>query len=447
MSTTTSRLGERKTLASIEGLSFRYPDAQRDAVKDFSLDIGEGEVVLLAGPSGCGKSTLLRCVNGLIPHMYPGDYRGRVSVGGLKVAETPMGTLSQNVGFLFQNPENQIFMFSVERDVAFGLQNLSVPRGEMRSRVDEAMRLLGVSDLALRAPHELSDGQKQRAALAGVIAMRPKLIILDEPTSLLDPKTALEVVSLIERLNRELGITFIVVEHRLELAHPRRPQAGRDGRRVKGDGRGPPGRPRGGTGRVLWGGRPSHLEALQLALEGRHQAPQGPRDARGDGRGAEPAMTLIEFRDVSFVHRTGVTALSDVSLTIGNGETIAIVGENGAGKTTLVRHTNGLLKPTKGAVLVDGVNTRETTTATLSRKVGIAFQNPDHQLFSESVENEVRFAMRNFGFAEELVLKRLDWALNFFGLEQYRKSSPLVLSGGRRRGSPSPASSRGTRRS
>jgi energy-coupling factor transport system ATP-binding protein len=144
-------------------------------------------------------------------------------------------------------------------------------------------------------------------------------------------------------------------------------------------------------------------------------------------------LTLIEFRGVSFVHKTGVTALSDVSLTFGKGETIAVVGENGAGKTTLVRHINGLLKPTKGDVVVDGVDTRKTTTATLSRKVGIAFQNPDHQLFSDTVENEVSFAMRNFGFAEELVAKRLDWALTFFGLEQYRKSSPLVLSGGEKK--------------
>ena len=128
-----------------------------------------------------------------------------------------------------------------------------------------------------------------------------------------------------------------------------------------------------------------------------------------------------------------MTALSEVNLTLGKGETVVIVGENGAGKTTLVRHANGLLKPTKGSVLVDGVDTRETTTATLSRKVGIAFQNPDHQLFSESVESEVSFALRNFGFADELVAKRLEWALNFFGLEQYRKSSPLVLSGGEKK--------------
>ena len=144
-------------------------------------------------------------------------------------------------------------------------------------------------------------------------------------------------------------------------------------------------------------------------------------------------MTLIEFRDVSFVHQTGVTALSDVNLTVRKGETVAIVGENGAGKTTLVRHTNGLLKPTKGSVLVDGVETRQTTAAALSRKIGIAFQNPDHQLFSESVESEVKFAMRNFGFPDSQISERLDWALDFFGLTQYRKSSPLVLSGGEKK--------------
>jgi energy-coupling factor transporter ATP-binding protein EcfA2 len=220
ITSTGNRLDDRKAIASVDHLSFRYPDSERPAVWDVTLEIGEGEVVLLAGPSGCGKSTLLRCINGLIPHMYPGDYKGSVTVDGLSVAETPMSALAQNVGLLFQNPENQIFMFSVERDIAFGLQNLSVPRAEMRARVDETMRLLGVSDLAHRAPHELSDGQKQRTALAGVIAMRPKLIILDEPTSLLDPKTALEVVSLISKLNRELGTTFIVVEHRLELLVP-----------------------------------------------------------------------------------------------------------------------------------------------------------------------------------------------------------------------------------
>ena len=201
----------------IDRLSFRYSDSPRRVVSDFELAIPEGEIVALAGPSGCGKSTLLRAVNGLIPHMYSGEYSGDVLVAGKSVKGSGMRDLSQKVGFLFQNPENQIFMFTVERDVAFGLENLGVPRGEMRERVDEAIRLLGITDLAQRAPHELSDGQKQRVALAGVLAMRPRLVILDEPTSLLDPKTASELVELVGRLRRELGTTFVVVEHRLDL--------------------------------------------------------------------------------------------------------------------------------------------------------------------------------------------------------------------------------------
>jgi energy-coupling factor transport system ATP-binding protein len=204
-------------ILEIQGLNFRYPDSTRQAVVNFDLAVPEGEIVVLAGPSGCGKSTLLRTVNGLIPHMYGGDYSGDVRVGGASVKSSTMTDLAQKVGFLFQNPENQIFMFTVERDVAFGLENLGVPRPEMRSRVDESMALLGIGDLALRAPYELSDGQKQRVALAGVLAMRPRLVILDEPTSLLDPKTAAELVALVAKLRVDLGMTFLVVEHRLDL--------------------------------------------------------------------------------------------------------------------------------------------------------------------------------------------------------------------------------------
>ena len=186
-------------------------------MRDFSLLVNDGEIVILAGPSGCGKSTLLRAVNGLIPHMYPGEYSGEVLVAGTSVKDSAMRDLAQKVGLLFQDPENQIFMFSVERDIAFGLENLGVGREEMRERVDGAMRLLGISELAARAPHELSDGQKQRVALAGVVAMDPKLVILDEPTSLLDPKTALGLVELVAKLRRETGTTFVIVEHRLDL--------------------------------------------------------------------------------------------------------------------------------------------------------------------------------------------------------------------------------------
>ena len=420
-------------LARVENLSFRYADAERWALRDVNLDINAGEVVVLAGQSGCGKSTLLRCVNGLIPHMYPGEYSGDVTISGDEVASTAMGLLAQKVGLLFQNPENQIFMFSVERDIAFGLENLGLPRPELRTRVDEAMRLLGISQLALRAPHELSDGQKQRVALAGVIAMRPRLIILDEPTSLLDPETASDLVSLVNRLNKEEGITFVIVEHRLELLVP---IADRiivmDRGRIEMDGR---------TADVLDDPRcvragnihPPSLPALRAVEEARRRPAKAAHEPGGARQGAERALTLIEVKGVSFTHQNGVKALDGVSLSVGRGEFVAIVGENGAGKTTLVKHLNGLLKPATGSVTVDGQDTRSVSTAQLARKVGIAFQNPDHQLFSDTVENELSFALRNFGFDEVRIEERLTWALEFFSLQQYRRSSPLILSGGEKK--------------
>ena len=204
----------------VEEYSFTYEGTERRALSDISLSIEEGEVVVIAGASGSGKSTLLRSLNGLIPHVYRGNYEGEVWVDGMLVKETPTHVLATRVGFVFQNPENQIFMFTVERDVAFGLENLGYPQQEIRRRVDWALEMLGLSELRKRAPHELSDGQKQRVAIAGALVLEPKILILDEPTSLLDPETAFEVVKLVDELNRKLGLTVILVEHRLELVAP-----------------------------------------------------------------------------------------------------------------------------------------------------------------------------------------------------------------------------------
>jgi len=204
-------------LISITDLSFRYFGSKAPVLEKINLQIAQNEIVLIVGHSGSGKSTLLRAINGLIPHQHNGDYSGDVTVDGLSVPRTSMSKLALRVGYIFQNPENQIFMFSVERDIGFGLENLGLPREEIRQRVDWAMDLLKIRDLALKAPHELSDGQKQRVAIAGVIAMRPKILILDEPTSLLDPFTARELVQLVLKVRQELGMTILIVEHRLDL--------------------------------------------------------------------------------------------------------------------------------------------------------------------------------------------------------------------------------------
>jgi energy-coupling factor transporter ATP-binding protein EcfA2 len=210
------RSGISKTV-EVRNLSFKYFGTTSKVLDSVNLAINDREIVLLVGHSGSGKSTLLRAVNGLIPHQHSGEYEGDVLVNGLSVPRTSMSKLALNVGYIFQNPENQIFMFSVERDIGFGLENLGLPREEIRDRVNWAMDLLNIRSLALRAPHELSDGQKQRVAIAGVIAMHPKVLILDEPTSLLDPFTARELVQVVRRLREELGISVLIVEHRLDL--------------------------------------------------------------------------------------------------------------------------------------------------------------------------------------------------------------------------------------
>jgi len=174
--------------------------------------------VILTGPSGCGKTTLCRCFNGLIPHFYQGTLEGEVQILELNITEHPIHELATHVGLVFQNPENQLFALSVEKDVAFGLENIGVPREEMQRRVNWAMETVGIYDLRERAPHELSGGQQQRVAIASIIAMRPEVMVLDEPTSFLDPVGAEKIFEVIEELNRTLGITVILVEHRLDLA-------------------------------------------------------------------------------------------------------------------------------------------------------------------------------------------------------------------------------------
>jgi energy-coupling factor transporter ATP-binding protein EcfA2 len=198
-------------------LSFTYTGASKPSIEDISIGIAPGEFVVLTGPSGCGKTTICRCLNGLIPNFYSGDFTGELIVDGMSVKQHTTAELAPHVGMVFQNPENQLFSLSVERDVAFGPENLGLSREETRKRVDWALDVTGISRLKDKPPYELSGGQQQRAAIAAVLAMQPKVMILDEPTSFLDPKSALEILEVISDLNKKLMITIILVEHRLDI--------------------------------------------------------------------------------------------------------------------------------------------------------------------------------------------------------------------------------------
>jgi energy-coupling factor transporter ATPase len=204
-------------LIETKNLTYTYPGTSKPSIHDVSIKIEKGEFVLITGPSGCGKTTLCRCFNGLVPHFYQGEIKGEITVAGINTLDHHTYEIAKHVGLVFQNPENQLFALSIEKDVAFGLENIGTPREEMRKKVDWALHQTGIYDIRERSPHEISGGQQQRVAIAAVLAMEPDIIVLDEPTSFLDPLSAEKIFEVIYKLNKEQGITVILVEHRLDL--------------------------------------------------------------------------------------------------------------------------------------------------------------------------------------------------------------------------------------
>lgn len=204
-------------MIEVKNLTFTYTGSNKPAIKNINFSIDQGEFVVITGPSGCGKTTLVRCFNSLIPSFYRGEISGKINVLNLDASKSNTSTLAKKVGFVFQNPENQLFSLSVERDVAFGPENLGLKRDETRQRVDWAMNIVGIEDLRETAPYELSGGQQQRAAIACVLAMKPEIIVLDEPTSFLDPLSSYQILEAIAELRDTVGITIILIEHRLDL--------------------------------------------------------------------------------------------------------------------------------------------------------------------------------------------------------------------------------------
>jgi energy-coupling factor transporter ATP-binding protein EcfA2 len=205
-------------IIEVRNLTFKYANSDKPSLYNINLSIDKGEFLLITGPTGCGKTTLCKCLNGLIPNSYNGDFNGEVIVDGLSTKEHPVYELAQHVGLVFQDPENELFCTSVEKEIAFGPENLGLPRDEIRRRVEEAMAMVGVSHLRERSPYELSGGEQQKVAIAALLAMKPKILVLDEPTSNLDPFSAYSILNLLFNLKKEYEMTIILIEHRLEIA-------------------------------------------------------------------------------------------------------------------------------------------------------------------------------------------------------------------------------------
>ena len=437
-------------MIKIRDLTFYYGDASRPALQDVNLDIEDGEFVLVTGPSGCGKTSLCRCLNGLIPHFYGGEIAGGLEVQGLDVMRHTTRELATRVGMVFQDPENQLVSMDVQREVAFGLENLAFPRDVMAKRVEESLDTLEISGLRHRQVHELSGGEKQKVVISSVLALHPDVLVLDEPTSELDPKGAEDVLSIVRRLNDELGITVILVEHRLDrVVHLVDRMIVMDKGKIIADGN-----PRAvlsngditsiGAGvppivRIVQRLRDNGVNVDNIPLtvkEGRAMLKDIFMGARGStlsrAESADNGRPVIEIDKLWHAYPEGITALKNVNLRICEGEFVAVMGRNASGKTTLVKHINGLLKPTKGKVIVSGIDTRRATIAQLSRKVGFIFQNPNDHIFADTVEEEIAFILKNLGFDSGEIAARIDEMLEMFALKEFRKRYPRSLSGGER---------------
>src|SRR5919199_930947 len=440
-------------VVSVRGLTYSYRGQREPALNGVNLEVAEGEFVVIMGHSGAGKSTLCTSLNGLIPHFFRGRMEGEVRVGGRRTRGGGGGEFASEVGLVFQDFEAQLFSTNVALEVAFGPENFQVEREEMVRRVEsvlERVRLEGFED---RTPATLSGGQKQRLAIASVLAIEPRILCLDEPTTDLDPVGKLGIFRIAEELKDRDDVTLIVVEHETEetldadriiVLRQGKIVADRPAREILRD------------VDLLQESRVMPLqvarffhergvadEQLPLTPESgveefrrrgwrvspeRHQALVEADERREEGYG-EP---LIEVEGLTFRYPNGVVALEGVDLNVRQGEFLAVLGQNGSGKTTLVKHFNGLLKPTEGSVQVGGEETVEQGIRRLGQWVGYVFQNPDHQIFSDTVFDEVAFGPRIREMGEEEVKERVLEALAAVGLQGRGDEDPFGLTKGER---------------
>lgn len=452
------------TAIHIAGLRFAYPpplpggDAVL-ALRGVDLHVQAGEFIVLMGPAGAGKSTLCFALNGAIPHAIDGESEGQVIVCGLDTRTTPMAQVAMQVGLVFENAEAQLFNRTAADEVAFGLEAMGLPVDEIEARIDESLAVVGLAGFRERSTHALSGGEQKRLALASVLAMRPRVLVLDEPTMGLDPRGRQAVIAAIHRLRFEIpqGMTVIMATQDAEAAarFADRIVVLQQGRVALS---GSPVEVFAQVGRFdSWGidvpqlarlahhlrgripslppfssFRPSEVcEALAETLDvGSARLNEPPRSLR-TARSAEP---LIEIRNLSYRYPTAQgLALQDVSLEVRRGDWLAVIGVNGSGKSTLIRHLNGLLKPTSGQVLVAGHDTRARQVGELARTVSYLPQNPDRLIFTASVREEVAYGPRQLGLSGDALRERVTDTLDQLDLLPYAEHPPAVLSYGMRR--------------
>jgi energy-coupling factor transporter ATP-binding protein EcfA2 len=421
---------------SLRDVTYTYPNTEVPVLRDLSLGVEEGDFLLVIGASGAGKSTLLRCLNGLIPHFYGGILRGEIRVDGRDpIAEEPRG-MSDLVGFVFQDPEAQFVVDLVEDELAFAMENHNLPQALMRKRLEEVLDQLNIAPLRHRRVSTLSGGEKQRVALGAVLTLQPKVLVLDEPTSQLDPQAAEEVLTTLQKLNSDLGLTIVLSEHRLERVVQYVDQL----LYMPGGGHspliGPPGEvlaqvdlcpPLIALAKELdWDPLPLTIKEGQRFARRLQFSSSTPSVDRAEPASAKP-QPVVQVSDLWFSYGQR-EALCGINLMVWQGEFVALMGRNGSGKTTLLKHIVGLLHPDQGRVELWGEDTRRLKTEAIVQRVGYLPQNPNALLFADTLRDELDFTRRSQG----LPVGGYEEFLRALGLEQHINSYPRYLSVGER---------------
>jgi len=466
----TAPLSPAAALIRLDNIWYAHEGETEPVLRGVSLTVGRGEFVLIMGPSGCGKSTLLHVLNGAIPHLLKGRLEGEAFVCGQDVATTKVSAFATEVGMVFQDPEGQIINTRVRDEVCFGLENLCRPADEIMTRQAEALAFVGLPDAGERSIFDLSGGQKQRVSIAAVLAARPQLLVLDEPTANLDPAGMAEIFAVLDRLNRESGATIVMVEHRVdELADkvsrvvmmnegavvfdgdPRSAFAMRRGANSPEDA---------GAAAATSAWLPQVSEfMLDLAdaagfAPSASEAPLCVADAVAFGErvcaggrlrasAAAPASAqkpperegppLLEVRDLDYGYERRKPILQGVSLALQSATIVALMGRNGSGKTTLARTLMGINPPPKGTVLFNGKDASTLGAREIAAEVGYVFQNPDHQFVTDRVDDEIAYGLKVRDYSAEAIEQRVNEVLGVVDLVRYRDRSPFSLSLGERR--------------
>ena len=420
----------------LRNVTYSYAQELPPVLRGLNLEIADGDLVLVVGASGAGKSTFLRCLNGLVPHFYGGVISGEIRVAHMDPIAAEPRAMSQAVGFVFQDPEAQFVVDTVEAELAFAMENHNLPQATMRKRVEEVLDQLNIAHLRNRRISTLSGGEKQRVAIASVLTLQPQVLVLDEPTSQLDPQAAEEVLTALQKLNADLGLTIVLSEHRLE----RVVQYADRMIYFPGEGQTPI---EGAPEQVLHEielapaldsvGQSASLGAVAPDPQGRatprrRPYPDPSLPERGPRRtSSRDAPVEIAIEDLWHSY-DDQWALRGVSLEIRRGELVALMGRNGAGKTTLLKHLVGLLQPARGRVQVRQMDTRQTAVEDLTRLVGYVPQNPNALLFADTVREEIAFTRKSHGLPE----RDPSELLAALGLQGLAEAYPRDLSVGER---------------